>query len=284
MSHYWPGYPYPYEHMTSVSNGTPDGGMETPMMADDGDPEDTLSCAGLVFHEISHSYFPFFMGTNERKYAWMDEGWAAYFTGIFEEEAYQYKKYFPRNINFFQRLNGNEMEMPLMFPSCFFSDFKYYRVHAYTRSSLAYKFLREAMGDSLFRLALHTFMKRWNRKHPLPYDFFNTFQQVSGEDLYWFFNPWFFDRATADMGIKKVTHDNKIVIENIGGLPLPVHVTVIYDDGSSEELTMPVIVWKNGINAVVLQADKNKRIVTVVLGDNNIPDTNSDNNRFEMEP
>ncbi len=284
MSNRWPGVPYPYEHMTSVANGTPNGGMETPMMADDGDPKDTLSCAGLVFHEISHSYFPFFMGTNEKKYAWMDEGWAAYFTGVFLHDVFGDKKYFPRTVNRFNGMNGDEMEVPLMYPSNFISNFGYYRMQAYTRSSLAYKFLREAMGDSLFALALHRYMQRWNGKHPTPYDFFNTFMQTYGDDLFWFINPWFFDKATADLGITKVTRNNRIVVNNAGGLPLPVHLTCIYSDGSSEVLKLPVGAWKNGVNAVVLQADTAKQIVTVVLGDSEVPDINTANNRFEMEP
>ncbi len=284
MSYQWPGYPYPFEHMTSVNNGSVYGGMETPMMANDGDPKDTISTANLIFHEISHSYFPFFMGTNERKYAWMDEGWAAYLTGCFSKKFAPEYNYFGKRANRFSKTNGNEMEVPLMYPSNLINNFSYYRVQAYTRSSLAYKFLRNALGDSLFKIALHDYIKLWHGKHPIPYDFFNVFSKATGKDLSWFINPWFFYKATADLSIKKVTATGQIVIENRGGLPLPVKVTCIYNDGTNDKFYKPVSVWQSGTNAIVIQADPHKNIITVLLGDSDIPDINKNNNRFEMEP
>ncbi len=176
------------------------------------------------------------------------------------------------------------MEMPLMIPSNLISDFGYYRVQAYTRSSLAYKFLRDAMGDSLFHKALTTYIQRWNGKHPLPYDFFNTFNAVAKKDLSWFINPWFFEKATADQSIKKVTNDNKIIVENVGGLPMPVKATCIFDDGSHETISKTTAVWSHGNRLIMLQANPKKNIVTIVLGDSEIPDINKGNNRFEREP
>ncbi len=284
MSYEWPGYPFPFEHMTSVSNGTPDGGMETPMMANDGDPTDTVSTLGLIFHEISHSYFPFFMGTNEKKYAWMDEGWATYFTGPFSMEKAPQFDYFGRTATSFSQTNGNEMEVPLMYPSNLIADFYYYRVHAYGRSTLAYKFLREAMGDSLFKTALHKYIKVWNGKHPCPYDFFNIFNSVAQSDLSWFINPWFFDKATADLSIKKVTNKGQIVIENKGGLPVPVKVTCIYTDGTNDTFYKPVSIWEQSPGAIVIQADSSKTIISAYVGNSDIPDVNKENNRFELEP
>jgi len=278
MSYQWPGYPYPYEHMTSFSNGTPNGGMETPMMANDGDPKDTISTANLVFHEISHSYFPFFMGTNEKKYAWMDEGWAAYLTGQFSAYLFPEYPYYQRYVKRFNTSSGREMEQPLMLPSNLFTDFNYYRVQAYTRSSLAYRFLRDAMGDVPFAKALHEYINRWHGKHPIPFDFFNTFSRSYGKSLMWFIKPWFFDRAYADQGIKKITNANQVVVENIGGLPMPVKVTCFYTDGSKKVFSKSPVVWQSGNRAVVIQADTSKVIKKIVLGASDIPDVDLSNN------
>ncbi len=283
LSYQWPGYTYPFEHMTSFSNGTSNGGMETPMMANDGDPKDTVSLAGLVFHEISHSYFPFFMGINEQKYAWMDEGWAAYLTGLFSEDSALRYHYFTRTASHFSSYSGKQTEMPLMYPSNFISNFSSYRVQAYIRSSLAYKFLRDALGDKLFKKALHAYIKRWNGKHPVPYDFFNTFANVTGQELSWFINPWFFQKDYADQSIIKVTNNNKIVVENTGGLPMPVKIKCTYDDGSTEFFFEHTSVWSTGNKAIVIQADKDKKINTIDLGAENIPDINRTNNHFEMQ-
>ena len=283
MSFRWPGYPYPFEHMTSFSNGTRNGGMETPMMANDGDPKDTIQTANLVFHEISHSYFPFFMGTNERKYAWMDEGWATWFTGNFSEQYFPKFPYFQRIAYRFSHTSGREMELPLMVPSNLISNFSYYRIQAYTRPGLAYRFLYNALGDSLFRKGLHAFMVRWHGKHPIPFDFFNTFENVTGQNLMWFFKPWFFGPGYADQAIQAVSDNNTIEITNPGGLPMPVRVVCTYADGSREAFNKSTAVWRTGNREVIIQADKNKVLKKVLLGGTDIPDVYPSNNVWKKE-
>ena len=277
-----PGYPFPYPHITSFCNGRKGGGMESPMMVNEGDPEHRGQAIGLVFHEISHSYFPFFMGTNERKYAWMDEGWAAWFTnGIMNQMDPEYN-YFTRITSSFENLSGKEKEVPLMTPSYQISDYQAYRVHAYNRSAMAYEFLRNALGDSTFKVALHTYMDRWNGKHPTPYDFFNTFENVTNQNLNWYIIPWFFDNAYADLGVKKITDDNKIVIENIGGMPLPVVITCFFTDGTETEYKLNTSVWSTQSKAVMIQANKTKKIKKVILGNQNIPDVIKSNNEIQI--
>ena len=71
-----PGIPFPYPKITVV-NGARTGGMEYPMMVNDYSAHELTRTIGVTDHEIAHTYFPFYMGINERKYAWMDEGWAS---------------------------------------------------------------------------------------------------------------------------------------------------------------------------------------------------------------
>ena len=278
-----PGYPFPYAHMTSFNNGRRGGGMETPMMANDGDPNNEANAYATLFHEISHSYFPFFMGTNERKYAWMDEGWAAFLPIGFMEKYYPEYYYFKQIKNRFEGMSGTEKEATLMTLSYHIGDYSSYRIHAYNRSAMAYYYLQEALGDRLFKLALHAYIDRWNGRHPIPYDFFNTFSDVSGQNLAWFFKPWFFDRCYADLGIKKVTLDNQVVVENYGGLPLPVRLVAEFTDGSTAVIVKNTAVWSTTDPAIVVQFTKDKHLKRVVLGDELIPDTNIDNNVLEIE-
>jgi len=283
MSFSLPGVPFPYEHMTSFCNGRKTGGMESPMMANDGDPSSEASAIGLFYHEISHSYFPFFMGTNERKYAWMDEGWAAYLTNEIMDELQPDYKYLERLGSRFVSINGLEKEVSLMTLSQNITDYNAYRVHAYNRSSMAYHFLRDALGDSTFKLALHEYIYRWQGRHPLPYDFFASMATASGQSLLWYYQPWFFETAIADLGIKKVTNDNKIIIENYGGLPLPISLKVEYSDGSSQEFYKNTSVWKTGESAVIIVANSEKSIKQIELGSSIIPDINHVNNLFVTE-
>jgi hypothetical protein len=281
MSKVLPAYPFPYPKMTLFDNGRKGGGMESPMMVNLGDPINSADAAATTFHEIAHTYFPFFMGINERKYAWMDEGWAAFLPCGFMQKYYPDWNYDLRRVISFENFNGKERESNLMTLSYLLSAYDTYRNHAYNRSSMAYYFLNDALGDSLFKFALHSYMTRWHEKHPVPYDFFNTFSDATGQNLDWYFIPWFYERSFADQGIRKVTVNNKIVIENIGGLPLPVEVTVIFNDGSSEKYYQNTSTWKSGNHAVIVQANPDKKIDQIILGSKNIPDINKSNNEFK---
>jgi len=278
MSFEWPGYPFPYSHMTTFNNGRRGGGMESPMMANNGDPTNPPSAAATVFHEIAHTYFPFFMGTNERKYAWMDEGWAANLPIGYMDAYFPDYNYLARYLSTFENINGKEREMTLMTLSNSAGYYDSYRVHAYVRPAFAYHFLRDALGDSIFKTALHYYIERWNGKHPIPYDFFNTFSNVTNQDLSWYFIPWFFEKAVADQAIKKVTLDNKVVVENVGGLPMPVVLTIEYEDGTSEVIRESTNVWSSGENAVILQGSTDLTIKEVLLGSDRIPDVDRMNN------
>jgi aminopeptidase N len=170
------------------------------------------------------------------------------------------------------------MEMPLMVPSNLICNFSYYRIQAYTRPGLAYQFLNDALGDSLFKKALLAYIQRWNGKHPIPFDFFNTFQNVTKEDLMWFFKPWFWGPAYADQAIKGVDKDNKIEIENKGGLPMPVKVVCTYADGTKDNFTESTAVWSKGQKSINIQANKGKVIKKIVLGSSYVPDVYPENN------
>lgn len=282
MSEQLPGWPFPYPKITVFCNANRRGGMESPMMCNNGDASKSYDADNLTFHEISHNYFPFFMGTNERKYAWMDEGWAAYLTSDYNDIYSPDYDYFARYVKSFEDFNGKEAELPLIYLSYQIKNYQSYRVHAYGRSAMAYAFLRNALGDSLFAVSLNRYMNNWNGKHPMPYDFFNSIEQASGQQLDWFFLPWFFEMAYADLGIKKVTIDNKIVIENVGGLPLPILIKCEFEDGTFETYEENTSVWAAENQAVIVNANPDKIIKNVELGSNRIPDVNKKNNDLSL--
>ena len=278
MSFELPAYPFPYPHITSFCNGTRRGGMETPMMANDGIPRQFGSFVGLVFHEISHNYFPFFMGTNERKYAFMDEGWAAFLPGNIIEEYEPGSDYFSGQVQGYAHMAGQEIELPLMIPSFQHNDWSSSRTAAYTRPAVAYQMLRETLGDDLFKKALHEYMDRWNGKHPIPYDFFFTVEDVTGQDLYWFFNPWFFQSGYPDLGIKEITSTNELIIEKKGEFPVPVDITWWTEDGNSESKYLSPEIWKEGQDKIGVQLPEDSKIVKIKLGNDHIPDVDKENN------
>jgi aminopeptidase N len=167
--------------------------MEYPVMVNDGDARDHNGTVYVTSHEIGHTYFPFYVGTNEQKYAWIDEGLITFFPREIVGKLTKDKNYNPfvdmvKNYNL---TAGSFLEVPLMISSTNTSES--YRYHAYVRSSTAFYMLRELIGKEKFNKALQEYARRWNGKHPIPQDLFATVNQVVGEDLAWFWKSWFFE-------------------------------------------------------------------------------------------
>ena len=271
-----PGYPYPYPSCT-VWNGS--GGMEYPMIVNNGSASSKAGTVGVTAHEIAHQYMPFMMGINERKYAFMDEGWAVFFPLDFQDRMVSEVKHRTRNISSFNMIAGNEIEMPLIVPS-FLLRGPSYRISAYSRSSVAYDMLYDLLGKDLFKKALHQYMDLWKGKHPIPWDFFNCFNSAVGENLNWFFKPWFFDFTYPDLGLKSYKKEKnkiKVVVEKIGGLPLPIKLKFLKENKVVKDYYFKADVWKNRnqLYEIVLEyVDFDE----IILGDENIPDVKVSNN------
>ena len=230
-SHMWPGVPYPYPKMTVVQ-GYAD--MEYPMMVNDATTSNLYFSQLVENHEIGHTYFPFYMGTNESRYAFMDEGWATtleYWIGEAErgkEAADSFYKQF--RITRWIHDPAQEEDLPIITPSNVVRGVAYGN-NAYGKPSLAYLALRDLLGDSLFRKCLHAYMQRWHGKHPIPWDFFYTFNSVSHRNLNPFWNSWFFSNGYDDLAltqVKKAGKDVVIRIKNVGGFMMPFDLVVQY--------------------------------------------------------
>jgi hypothetical protein len=282
LSSEMPGFPFPYPKLT-VFNGS--GGMEFPMMVNDGTTATRARTIGLTAHEISHTYFPFYMGINEKKYAWMDEGWAVILNFDFQNRMADGNNQLRRELRTYLRIAGRDMDMPMMIPSIYLRG-KSYRNAAYSKPAIAYHLLREIMGDEKFKDALHLYMDRWNGKHPIPYDFFYTFNQVNGENLNWFWVPWFFERGYVDLAIKAVNSVNdrtEVVIEKIGLLPVPIKAKITYTDNSEEIISYSAEVWKDKTVEYRFTIAHDQEISTIEIGDKYIPDLNEENNIYQYE-
>jgi aminopeptidase N len=281
----FPGYPYPYPHATSFFNGRRGGGMETPMMANNGSPQGRASYIGLVAHEFAHSYFPFFMGTNERKYAFMDEGWATFMPiGVIEEFEPDYP-YVPKRVTTYEISAGYEGELPPIVPS-FSIETNFTRTNFYNRPAVAYICLQRLLGKNLFKQAVIEFIDRWQEKHPIPLDFFNTVSDVAGKDLSWFFEPWFYEFGYPDLNLESVNQEAgevSINVKKLGNIPTKVLVNIYFEDDKAVTIERPASVWKDGNTELKLTKKVDSEIVKVELGSVKIPDSNRKNNVIELE-
>ena len=283
FSTHLPGVPYPYPAMT-VFNGQ--GGMEFPMMCNNSAVKELWGTVHLTSHEICHTYFPFYMGINERKYAWMDEGWATMLPFDFQTENAPGYDPRTRNAQGYSEFAGRDADIPLMVLSYDLRDASY-RTASYRRPGAAYQFLRQFLGDEVFTKALHEYMKRWNGKHPTPYDFFFTFDNVTGEDLSWYWKPWFFEMKYPDLAIVNIKQENgkaECTIDNIGGMPVPVILKAYFDDGTNETVyNQSAKIWKDGSKELKADFTTNKKVTKIELGTTQIPDVDNSNNLLKVK-
>lgn len=277
----FPAVPFPYPCLT-VYNGS--GGMEYPMMVNDGSASTRAGTVGVTTHEIAHTYFPFYMGINEKKYAWMDEGWAVMLPFDLQTELESSSGQVIGNAKSFGRVAGSSFDLPLTVPTSQMIG-NTYRIAAYSRPGMAYYFLREALGKEKFTAALKEYMRRWNGKHPLPLDFFNTFEDYTQEDLSWFINPWFYTNAHPDLKIAeaKVSGDEvTVVIEKAGGLPVPINLSILVDGKDKITAYESCAIWKDGRTKHTIKTKVEGKVQSVHLADLTIPDSDYNNNDFEF--
>ena len=277
-----PGIKFPVPSLVAFNNGRSGGGMEFPMMINDGSPNALESTVGLTAHEMAHQYFPFFVGTNEKKYAFMDEAWAVLLPFKYMEEFAGINTRLISTVSNYEYLAGTEDDIPPMI-TAFSQSYISYRNSAYNRPSIAYEILRDMLGDELFLETLQEYIYRWNGKHPTPYDFFFTFNDVTGQDLTWYWKPWFFEFGYPDLAIENVEVENNkanISIRKVGNVPTPVKLTIYYENETDEEIYYSADVWKEGDEFFVIEIELSDILNEIRLGDLTIPDSNRENNYY----
>jgi hypothetical protein len=281
FSHNLPGVPYPFPKMTAFQ-GFAD--MEYPMMVNDSHTPDLGFAEMVQDHEIAHTYFPFYMGINESRYAFMDEGWATTFELLIgnTEKGKQaaddfYKKF---RVNRWIHL-PHVKENPIVTPS---NEVTFDAGdNSYGKPSLSYLALKDMLGEELFKKALHTYMDNWHSKHPTPWDYFNSMSSGAGKNLNWFFNNWFFTTSYIDLNLQNVTKIGsgyKIDIQNIGGFAIPFDLKLTYSDGTTDVVHQTPAVWQADQKQTTINLKNDKTITTVEIDGGIFMDADESNNKW----
>lgn len=279
MSYNFPKWPYPYNHET-VFDGLDQ--MEYPMMVNDNPVATKFDLITLADHEIFHTMFPFYMGINETKYGWMDEGWATIGEWLLSPmidstaaDDYGMARY--------EKNAGKEIDAPIISLSTQLRDAPLIN-NSYEKPALGYLYIKDLLGDELFFKALHYYIQQWNGKHPMPLDFFNCINTGSGKNLNWFWKRWFYDVGYPDLAIEKVVEKGnakQVIIEMKGNKPVPVDATITYTDGSKQTIHRTIAVWEKNNTTVTLNFTAPNKIKRVDLGGMYIPDVNKKDNVWE---
>jgi hypothetical protein len=281
MSYQFPKWPFPYSHET-VFDGLDQ--MEYPMMVNDNPVQDRSESIELTDHEIFHTMFPFYMGINETKYAWMDEGWATIgewiISPIIDTTIIDEYGVAPYETN-----AATEIDLPVTTLSTQLTGTSYF-LNSYPKPAFGYLYVRDMLGDSLFTKALHYYIQQWHGKHPMPYDFFNCMNTGSGKNLNWFWKRWFFDNGYPDLAITSVTGKLKsynITITSKGTKPVPIDLTITFADKTVSKIHRSIVVWEKGNSTVTLTVPTTQKILKVELGSTYAVDSKKANNFFEVK-
>jgi hypothetical protein len=279
-------FPYPYPVATNI-NGVA-GGMEYPMIIFCGGRGSADGLFGVTTHEIGHNWFPMTVNSDERRHAWMDEGFNT-FINFYSWQDWRGGDTAGRRGN--ARPFARSMRSPNQQPMETFAD----RILPsrlggleYEKTAVGLVLLREqVLGPERFDRAFREYVRRWAFKSPQPADFFRTIENVAGMDLAWFWRGWVLETGTLDQAVESVSllNDGKrarVTFANLGELVMPVVFKVTYEDGSSDIRRLPVEIW-HYTNRWTTQFDTGGKAVTEVVVDPEqaFPDVDARNNTWK---
>jgi aminopeptidase N len=274
-------YPYPYSHITSIEG--PIEGMEYPMMTFDPRAPSREERQWVLAHELGHQWVPMVVGSNERLYPWMDEGFntfidlanaARYFAGSPYGDSIEVH---PLHLYPDHAIPGQEQPLilrPVESRDLFWT--------GYQKPALMMEILRyEVLGKERFDAAFREYLRTWAFKHPTPADFFRLMRDASGMDLDWFWRDWIYTTARLDQSvdsIRAVEGSAKVFLSNRGSMTLPLEMELTYADSTTERVQLPVEMWNLGPR-FAFRVKSGKPVKRVVVDPRNaLPDIDRSNN------
>jgi len=278
-------YEFPYPAAVNVASNV--GGMEYPGIVFCGASAKTAGLWGVTDHEFGHTWYPMIVGSNERRYGWMDEGFNTFINNIAVEDFNngEYKR--PgRNGHQTAFMFGSQMESMYNTPDAM----KERNIGnlLYFKPGYALGILRNyVLGVDRFDYAFRKYTRDWAFKHPTPWDFFRSMENSAGEDLAWFWKGMFLYSYSLDQAVTKVEYINGdfkqgalVTLENNGQMAMPVIVEYTTASGKTGRKTLPVEIWQN--NATwTFKLPVTEEVTKIVIDpDEAFPDSNSANNTW----
>ncbi len=269
-------YQYPYSHMSSIEG--PIEGMEYPMMTFDPSGPDRIDLQWVLAHELGHQWTPMVVGSNERLYPWMDEGFNTFIDLANAARYWQGTPYgdsvesHPLHLYSDHAIPGDEQPMitrPVESRDLFWT--------GYQKPALMMQMLRyEVLGKDRFDAAFRNYIKAWAFKHPTPADFFRSMRDESGMDLDWFWREWVYTTARLDQAVDSVAPDSSgrqaVYLSNRASMVMPLSMAVTYADQTVDRIQLPVDMWNLG-NRFTWRAPAGRQIIDVVVDpDQRLPD------------
>lgn len=277
----WFEFPYP----TAVNVAGNVSGMEYPGIVFCGWKDKTESLWGVTDHEFGHTWFPMIVGSNERRYGWMDEGFNTFINMISAEDfnngEYAQPQMDGQSAAGFLTNESNEKVM--LIPDAMKE--RNIGINLYFKPGFSLMLLRKhIVGEKLFDFAFRKYVSNWAFKHPTPWDFFRSIENSTGEDLYWFWKGLFLENYKLDQAITKVEAkgskgtDTYITIENLDRMAMPIEVEITTQSGKVIRKNIPVEVWQSS-SLYKFLSPTSEPVQKIVLDPEHVfPDYNTLNN------
>lgn len=281
----WVEYPYP----AAVNVASNIGGMEYPGIIFCGAQSKGESLWGVTDHELGHTWFPMMVGSNERKYGWMDEGFNTFINSISASD-FNNGEFSESPINGHQvarYMFGEQSESILNTPD----GMKEMNIGLalYFKPGYALMLLRNHITDSVrFDYAFRKYIRDWSYKHPSPWDFFRSMENSLGEDLGWFWKGMFLENYRLDQAVERVDYINNnpsngaiVTVNNLERMAMPLVLEWTTKSGTKTRKSLPVEIWQN--NATYqFRIDSREEITAVEIDPDQVfPDYNSGNNKWK---
>ena len=283
-------FPYPYPQATSVAG--PVGGMEYPMfvMVEYGS-DDPASIFEVLNHEHGHEWFPMIVGSNERRYAWMDEGFNTYIDAFALEERYPNHSEYPVYLGNWQTAVRSKSDAPLM-TAADLIDARGLGAVGYRKPAAVLLTLRNhVIGAALFDRAFREYIRSWAFKHPAPGDFFRSIENGAGQDLSWFWRSFFYSTDVLDVAIDSVSQrtENGVTVATIAlrrttSVVFPVALRLALEDGSTQDVKLPVEIWAGSERFDADVAVRARVVGARLWPDPSVPDWNRSNDTWGNAP
>jgi Peptidase family M1 domain len=274
-------YEYSYPVATSVAQHY-EGGMEYPGVIFDEMNDMAEDVWETTSHEFGHNWFPMIVGSNERKYGWMDEGFNTFINTLASKQFNKGEFLEPRDLRLIKDLT------PDLQPIMTLPDVSSSSITNYEKPSLGLTILREQiLGEKRFDFAFRTYIHRWAFKHPTPWDFFHCMDNAAGEDLSWFWNEWFLTNWKLNQSVIEIKYSDSdyskgafITLENLGEMALPVTLAIKETNGKTDTVRLPAEIWMQGATYTFPYPSTSKIQYIIIDPLHKLPNINPENNYF----
>ncbi|HRK75429.1 MAG TPA: M1 family aminopeptidase, partial [Rhodothermales bacterium] len=281
----WMKYPYP--SMTNVAGVV--GGMEYPMIIFCAVGDRGESLFGVTDHEFGHIYYPMIVGSDERRHAWMDEGFNTFINfyatlSYYKQDPKSFWQNTAEQITFYSQMRYWDQPLTTA-PDLTVPDAL--GLLAYYKPAYGLVLLREyILGPESFDAAFRAYTERWKYKHPQPQDFFRTIEDVSGEDLAWFWRGWFYSNERYDVGIQNIEVGSGVMtltLKKNKPLVLPQILEITYQNNTKERIKLPAVIWHMGDTFTKSLPTKGKVLKVQLDPDKLLPDQNRANDAWKSK-